>query len=84
MVVDNPFLAPLGNWYTCPNGHIFSISECGGAMQVRKCNECGEAIGEGGDNVPQSTQRVSMEEDITALQDEATPRQEKLVLRDLC
>ena len=83
MVVDNPYLAPLGNWYTCPNGHIFSISECGGTMQVRKCNECGEAIGGSSHNVPQSGRRVSME-DIAAQQDEVTPRQEKLVLRDLC
>ena len=54
MIVDNLFLAPLGHWYTCPNGHIFSMSECGGAMQVGKCNECGEAIGGGSHNDLQS------------------------------
>jgi len=36
-----------GHWYTCPNSHIFSIGECGGAMQASWCNECGEAIGGG-------------------------------------
>ena len=25
-----------GHWYTCPNGHVYLIGECGGAMQV--CN----------------------------------------------
>ena len=83
MIVDILFLAPLGHWYTCPNGHIFSMSECGG-MQVVKCNECGEAIGGGSHNDLQSTQSVSVKEGIAALQDEATPRQKKLVLRDLC
>ena len=23
-----------GHWYTCPNGHVYAIGECGGAMQV--------------------------------------------------
>jgi len=34
-----------GHWYKCPNGHIFTIGECGGAMEVSTCNECGERIG---------------------------------------
>ncbi|CAH2048546.1 unnamed protein product, partial [Iphiclides podalirius] len=34
-----------GHWYKCPNGHIYCIGECGGAMQVSKCIECGAAIG---------------------------------------
>jgi transcription initiation factor IIE alpha subunit len=34
-----------GHWYKCPNGHIYAITECGGAMQEGKCNECGEKIG---------------------------------------
>lgn len=34
-----------GRWFKCPNGHVFVIGECGGAMEVGKCNECGEAIG---------------------------------------
>jgi len=37
-----------GHWYTCPNGHIFSIGNCGGAVQVGRCNECGAAIGGSG------------------------------------
>lgn len=34
-----------GHWFKCPKGHIYVITECGGAMQVGKCNECGERIG---------------------------------------
>ncbi|PSN54473.1 NFX1-type zinc finger-containing protein 1 [Blattella germanica] len=34
-----------GHWYKCPNGHFYVITECGGAMQVGKCNECGDRIG---------------------------------------
>ncbi|XP_063233035.1 NFX1-type zinc finger-containing protein 1-like [Bacillus rossius redtenbacheri] len=34
-----------GHWYKCPNGHPYVITECGGAMQVGKCNECGADIG---------------------------------------
>jgi hypothetical protein len=34
-----------GHWYKCPNGHIYVIGDCGGAMQVGQCNECGERIG---------------------------------------
>lgn len=35
----------LGHWYKCPNGHTYCITECGGAMQIGKCNECGAQIG---------------------------------------
>ncbi|CAH0585816.1 unnamed protein product [Chrysodeixis includens] len=34
-----------GHWYKCPNGHFYCIGECGGAMQVGTCPECGAAIG---------------------------------------
>jgi hypothetical protein len=34
-----------GHWFKCPNGHIYVITECGGAMETGKCNECGAAIG---------------------------------------
>jgi hypothetical protein len=36
-----------GHWYKCPNGHIYIITECGGAMQTSRCNECGAEIGGG-------------------------------------
>ncbi|XP_072178144.1 NFX1-type zinc finger-containing protein 1-like [Diadema setosum] len=34
-----------GHWYKCPNGHIYAIGECGGAMQRTMCPECGASIG---------------------------------------
>ncbi|EPS45810.1 hypothetical protein H072_257 [Dactylellina haptotyla CBS 200.50] len=34
-----------GHWYRCPNGHQFTIADCGRAMQLGTCNECGAQIG---------------------------------------
>ena len=34
-----------GHWFKCPNGHIYAIGECGGAMEKSKCPECKEDIG---------------------------------------
>jgi len=36
-----------GRWFKCPNGHVYVITECGGAMQESTCNECGARIGGG-------------------------------------
>lgn len=37
--------------YRCPNGHMYVIGECGGAMQRSRCPECGAAIGGAGHNL---------------------------------
>ncbi|KAF8234736.1 hypothetical protein L208DRAFT_1359322 [Tricholoma matsutake] len=34
----------MGHYYNCPNGHMFVITECGGAMEQSLCPECGETI----------------------------------------
>ena len=34
-----------GHWYKCKNGHVYCITECGGAMQESQCPECGDKIG---------------------------------------
>lgn len=34
-----------GHWYTCENGHPFTIGECGMAMQLARCPECGAPVG---------------------------------------
>jgi len=34
-----------GHWYQCPNNHIYTIGECGGAMETSSCPECGATIG---------------------------------------
>ncbi|CAH0548132.1 unnamed protein product [Brassicogethes aeneus] len=36
-----------GHWFKCPNGHVYAIGDCGGAMVESKCNECGATIGGG-------------------------------------
>jgi hypothetical protein len=33
------------HFYKCPNGHLYYIGECGGAMQEGKCGDCGAPIG---------------------------------------
>ncbi|KAK6359113.1 hypothetical protein TWF696_000280 [Orbilia brochopaga] len=50
-----------GHWYVCPNGHQFTIGECGMAMQLGRCNECGAQIG--GQNHT-SVQGVRRDEDL--------------------
>ena len=35
----------LGAWHKCPNGHIYAIGDCGGAMESRKFPECSATIG---------------------------------------
>ncbi|CAM6103854.1 unnamed protein product [Calypogeia fissa] len=34
-----------GHWYTCPNGHLYTIADCGGAMQLSKCPDCKADVG---------------------------------------
>lgn len=34
-----------GHWYKCSKGHVYAIGDCGGAMEVGNCPECGELIG---------------------------------------
>jgi hypothetical protein len=34
-----------GHWFKCPNGHIYAIGDCGGAMVESRCNECHASIG---------------------------------------
>lgn len=36
---------PPGHWYKCPNGHVYLITECGGAMENRRCPDCDAIIG---------------------------------------
>nr|CAD7194774.1 unnamed protein product [Timema douglasi] len=48
-----------GHWYKCPNGHPYVITECGGAMVVGKCNECGADIGGSNHRLLSSNQLAS-------------------------
>lgn len=51
-----------GHWYKCPNGHIYCITECGGAMVESSCPECGSRIG-GGSHRLRSDNAVATEMD---------------------
>lgn len=44
MIVSAINMQP-GHWYKCPNGHIYLITECGGAMESRRCPDCNATIG---------------------------------------
>lgn len=34
-----------GHWYTCQNGHLFTVGECGMPMQLARCPQCGANVG---------------------------------------
>lgn len=34
-----------GHWYTCEQGHPFTVGECGMPMQQARCPECGSPVG---------------------------------------
>ena len=45
-------LRSLGTqWYKCPNGHLYTVGECGRPMEESICPECGKKIG-GQDHIP--------------------------------
>ena len=29
-----------GHWYSCPNGHVYNIGDCGGATVEANCPDC--------------------------------------------
>ncbi|EFX01411.1 nf-x1 finger and helicase domain containing protein [Grosmannia clavigera kw1407] len=34
-----------GHWYTCAQGHYFTVGECGMPMEQTRCPECGSPVG---------------------------------------
>jgi len=34
-----------GHWYSCPNGHVYNIGDCGGATVEANCPDCNARIG---------------------------------------
>ncbi|KAJ7772619.1 hypothetical protein DFH07DRAFT_993348, partial [Mycena maculata] len=49
-----------GHFYTCPQGHVYVITECGGATERSNCPECGAPIG-GINHTLDSTNRRALE-----------------------
>ncbi|KAL2634476.1 hypothetical protein R1flu_005955 [Riccia fluitans] len=45
--VMNLEVGERGHWFQCPNGHFYTIGECGGAMQESKCPDCKATVGGG-------------------------------------
>lgn len=44
MAMQTEFLGS-GHWYRCPNGHSYSVGECGMPMERARCPECGATVG---------------------------------------
>lgn len=44
MIVSAMKMRP-GHWHKCPNGHVYVIADCGGAMVSRRCPDCESTIG---------------------------------------
>lgn len=53
-----------GHWYTCINGHAFTIGECGGAMEETQCPECGAAVGGQNHTLAQGVRRADEMENL--------------------
>ncbi|XP_072917712.1 NFX1-type zinc finger-containing protein 1 isoform X1 [Hemitrygon akajei] len=51
-----------GHWYKCPNGHVYVITECGGAMEKSKCPDCNAVIG-GANHTLELSNQVATEMD---------------------
>ena len=51
-----------GHWFKCPQGHIYVIGQCGGAMEESTCPECGSGIG-GQNHRVRSDNQLAMEMD---------------------
>ena len=66
--MDEEFIKILRNlgtkWYQCPNGHAYTIGECGLPMEESICPECKEKIG-GRDHIPlKSNRMVDFDKDV--------------------
>lgn len=44
----NPGWNGAGHVNRCPNGHVYVIGNCGGAVETARCAECGATIGGSG------------------------------------
>ena len=48
-----------GNWFRCPNGHVYVIGECGGAMERGRCPDCNAQVGGEGHRLTGGNARAS-------------------------
>ncbi|XP_056405645.1 NFX1-type zinc finger-containing protein 1 [Hyla sarda] len=61
MIVDAMGLQK-GHWFKCSSGHVYCITECGGAMERSTCPECNAPIG-GVSHTLESSNRLAPEMD---------------------
>ncbi|KAJ1300335.1 hypothetical protein OPQ81_005156 [Rhizoctonia solani] len=45
LMAGSDHLSHTGHFYECVNGHPYVIGECGGAMEMSTCPECGAVVG---------------------------------------
>jgi hypothetical protein len=57
-------LRGTGHWYTCQNGHPFTIGECGMPMEEARCPECSAPIGGRNHEAVEGVRRATEIEDI--------------------
>ena len=50
-----------GHFNRCPNGHLYTIADCGGAVQEGKCPDCGAAIGGSGHRLRSDNRKAHAE-----------------------
>jgi len=55
--MKSEFYNVAGHFYRCPNGHLYTIGDCGGASETSRCPECGEMIGGSGHQLLGTNQR---------------------------
>lgn len=57
-----------GHWYTCVNGHPFTVGECGMPMELSRCPTCNAAVG-GRSHVPAAgvTRATELEEELARM-----------------
>ncbi|KAK3595714.1 hypothetical protein CHS0354_025336 [Potamilus streckersoni] len=62
MILKAMGFSQKGHCYKCKNGHLYAITECGGAMEEGNCPECREIIG-GRDHQSRDDNQVASEMD---------------------
>ncbi|CAG8747760.1 11251_t:CDS:2, partial [Acaulospora morrowiae] len=50
-------ISGTSHWYQCPNGHVYTVGECGRAMERSTCPDCGATIGGGNHQFDEGNER---------------------------
>ncbi|KUI56519.1 Helicase required for RNAi-mediated heterochromatin assembly 1 [Cytospora mali] len=55
-----------GHWYTCEQGHPFTVGECGMPMEQARCPECGSPVGGQNHDPAEGVRRANAMEELAA------------------